>query len=171
MPSIGHQKWKSSNWWQCKFPALQNCIKLHHDLVCTNYQSIAKGINGQKDGSLNHTHTLQGTSKTSSTNPSNIMKQIDANAALYSTSHCTNQILEVSNSAVLRCLKLIIFNESHRIMQKQECWYLEKQNIYMMDRQNKKIGGGVLLWRWEEYTMTWRTLCLVNHLHGSLSQN
>jgi hypothetical protein len=34
------------------------------------------------------TYTLQGISRTSSTNPSKIIKQIDANAALHSTSHC-----------------------------------------------------------------------------------
>lgn len=36
------------------------------------------------------THILQGTSRTSSTKPSKIMKQTDTNAALYSTSHCMN---------------------------------------------------------------------------------
>lgn len=36
---------------------------------------------------IKNTHTLQGTSRTSSTNPRRIMKQIDANAALYSTNH------------------------------------------------------------------------------------
>jgi len=42
-----------------------------------------------KDGGLTDTYTLQGTSRTSSVKPSKIMKQIDAKAALYSTSHCT----------------------------------------------------------------------------------
>lgn len=45
------------------------------------------------------THTLQGTSRTSSTNPSKSMKQMDAKAALYSTSHCMNErVLQVENT-------------------------------------------------------------------------
>lgn len=44
-------------------------------------------------------YTLQGTSRTSSTNPSSIMKQIEDNAALYSTSHCQIQSQDASRSS------------------------------------------------------------------------
>jgi len=37
------------------------------------------------------TYTLHGISRTSSTNPRRIIKQTDANAALYSTSHCNKK--------------------------------------------------------------------------------
>lgn len=46
------------------------------------------------------THILQGTSRTSSIKPSRIMKQIDTNAALYSTSHCIMFVQCLSKSPI-----------------------------------------------------------------------
>lgn len=50
-------------------------------------------------------YTLQGISRTSSTNPSKIMKQMDANAALYSTSHCKN--LTVNNNITIYITNIV----------------------------------------------------------------
>jgi hypothetical protein len=44
------------------------------------------------------THTLQGTSRTSSTNPRTAMKPMHAKAALYSTSHCKITIADFLNA-------------------------------------------------------------------------
>lgn len=59
---------------------------------CISWQAQTQVINT----TMLYTHTLQGTSRTSSTNPSNIMKQMDANAALYSTSHWMIKIVHQS---------------------------------------------------------------------------
>uniref|UniRef100_A0A2P2MF23 Uncharacterized protein MANES_08G053600 n=1 Tax=Rhizophora mucronata TaxID=61149 RepID=A0A2P2MF23_RHIMU len=57
-------------------------------VVCPAY-AINKGREAI-DGSSNF--TLQGTSRTSSTNPSRVMKQMQANAALYSTSQLESAV-------------------------------------------------------------------------------
>jgi hypothetical protein len=65
----------------CKLTRVNKKTKLNHEFLIQQNE--------------NCTYTLQGTSRTSSTNPSNIMKQIDASAALYSTSHCTESFSQI----------------------------------------------------------------------------
>lgn len=107
MSSICHQQGKCCEWGQQQLSVYKEqwqWFQLSHkhthktknfykriELLST-YRSHNKGYWRPR-----RTHILQGTSRTSSTKPSRIMKQIDTNAALYSTSHCMNICARLSS--------------------------------------------------------------------------